>query len=233
MAHPFAQANFGFSVLGARTLYWGGCAWDSFAIPHLVPHEPRVVVATTCPTCDRALAWVVETTRPPEATSSSVFAVPAARAMGATSLPRVRTSASSARSRASSSGREGETNPSGQSSISPPCGACRRTGTEGVLTPTTGVVNRQRLPTTSDRSEFRRRSGRSSLSAVRPRALPVAAVRPGRHEPGVAAADARRREPAVIVLQAQSTQPGVVAVVDGAQLHNDADGAVRADGRAV
>lgn len=80
MAHPFAQANFGFSVLGARTLYWGGCAWDSFAIPHLVPHEPRVVVATTCPTCDRALAWVVETTRPPEGDELVRFAVPAARA---------------------------------------------------------------------------------------------------------------------------------------------------------
>src|SRR5262245_4073869 len=26
MAHPFASAPFGFSVMGKRTLWWGGCA---------------------------------------------------------------------------------------------------------------------------------------------------------------------------------------------------------------
>src|SRR5690348_15493810 len=40
MAHPFASVPLGFSVMGRRTLWWGGCAWDSFAIPHLVPDEP-------------------------------------------------------------------------------------------------------------------------------------------------------------------------------------------------
>jgi hypothetical protein len=41
-AHPFASINLGFSVMGERTLWWGGCAWDSFAIPRLVPGEPSV-----------------------------------------------------------------------------------------------------------------------------------------------------------------------------------------------
>src|SRR4051812_9981310 len=42
LAHPFGAIDFGFSVKGARTLWWGGCVWDSFAIPHLVPGEPSV-----------------------------------------------------------------------------------------------------------------------------------------------------------------------------------------------
>lgn len=41
MAHPFASIPFGFSVMGERTIWWGGCAWDSFAIPNLVPDEPE------------------------------------------------------------------------------------------------------------------------------------------------------------------------------------------------
>ena len=32
MAHPFTTVNLGFSVMGERNLWWGGCAWDSFAI---------------------------------------------------------------------------------------------------------------------------------------------------------------------------------------------------------
>lgn len=35
MAHPFATTPLGFSVMGHDTLWWGGCAWDAFAIPHL------------------------------------------------------------------------------------------------------------------------------------------------------------------------------------------------------
>jgi len=27
MAHPFAAIPLGFSVMGHRTLWWGGCAW--------------------------------------------------------------------------------------------------------------------------------------------------------------------------------------------------------------
>jgi len=47
MAHPFTAVNLGFSVMGGKTLWWGGCAWDSFAIPHLVTDEPSVLIATT------------------------------------------------------------------------------------------------------------------------------------------------------------------------------------------
>jgi len=65
MAHPFATVPLGFSVMGAQTLWWGGCAWDAFAIPHLVPHEPSVLVATTCPGCGTAHAFVVQRDDPP------------------------------------------------------------------------------------------------------------------------------------------------------------------------
>jgi len=41
MAHPFAAVPLGFSVMGPKTLWWGGCAWDSFALPHLVPDAPE------------------------------------------------------------------------------------------------------------------------------------------------------------------------------------------------
>ena len=79
MAHPFSAVNLGFSVMGRRTLWWGGCAWDSFAIPHLVPDEPSVLVATTCPGCGTALAWVVRRDAPPAGDEVAHFLVPAAR----------------------------------------------------------------------------------------------------------------------------------------------------------
>lgn len=60
MAHPFAAVPLGFSVMGRETLWWGGCAWDAFALAHLLPDEPDVLVATRCPGCDGALAWVVD-----------------------------------------------------------------------------------------------------------------------------------------------------------------------------
>lgn len=47
-----ATRSFGFSVMGPDTLWWGGCAWDAFAIPNLVPDSPSVLVATTCPACN-------------------------------------------------------------------------------------------------------------------------------------------------------------------------------------
>src|SRR6476659_8611353 len=65
MAHPFTTVNLGFSVMGERNLWWGGCAWDSFAIPNLVKDEPSVLVATTCPACRRPLAWTVTRSGPP------------------------------------------------------------------------------------------------------------------------------------------------------------------------
>ena len=79
LAHPFATVSFGFAVMGERTLWWGGCAWDSFAIPHLVPAEPVVLVSTRCPGCDAALAWVVSREGPPEGDEVAHFLVPMAQ----------------------------------------------------------------------------------------------------------------------------------------------------------
>jgi hypothetical protein len=79
LAHPFATRNFGFSVMGARTLWWGGCAWDAFAIPHLVPDEPSALVATTCPACGTPLAWTVERSAPPGGPGVAHFLVPVER----------------------------------------------------------------------------------------------------------------------------------------------------------
>lgn len=79
MAHPFATVPLGFSVMGGRTLWWGGCAWDSFALPSLLPDEPEVLVATRCPGCGRALAWTVGRDGPPDGTEVAHFLVPAAR----------------------------------------------------------------------------------------------------------------------------------------------------------
>jgi hypothetical protein len=76
MAHPFATVPLGFSVMGRSTLWWGGCVWDSFAIPHLVSGEPEVLVATTCPACGRAHAWVVGRDGPPIGEQVAHFLVP-------------------------------------------------------------------------------------------------------------------------------------------------------------
>jgi hypothetical protein len=78
LAHPFATVPMGFSVMGRRTLWWGGCAWDSFALPHLLPDEPDVLVASRCPGCDTALAWVVARDSPPEGQEVAHFLVPMA-----------------------------------------------------------------------------------------------------------------------------------------------------------
>ena len=79
MAHPFASIPLGFSVMGRETLWWGGCAWDSFALPHLLTDEPDVLVATRCRGCDAALAWVVRRDAPPAGGEVAHFLVPAAR----------------------------------------------------------------------------------------------------------------------------------------------------------
>jgi hypothetical protein len=79
LAHPFSSVPLGFSVMGSRTLWWGGCAWDAFALPHLVPDEPEVLVATRCPGCGRALSWVVERSAPPAGEELAHFLVPVAR----------------------------------------------------------------------------------------------------------------------------------------------------------
>jgi hypothetical protein len=79
LAHPFASISFGFSVMGSRTLYWGGCAWDAFAIPHLVDAEPSALVATQCPACGTAHAWVVDRSGPPAGDQVVHFPTEAAR----------------------------------------------------------------------------------------------------------------------------------------------------------
>lgn len=79
MAHPFAAVPLGFSVMGANTLWWGGCAWDSFAMAHLLTWEPSLLVATTCPACSTAHAWNVDRTAPPSGEQVAHFLVPAAR----------------------------------------------------------------------------------------------------------------------------------------------------------
>ncbi len=78
MAHPFASVPLGFSVMGGSTLWWGGCAWDSFAIPHLCPDDPEVLVATQCPGCGKPLAWVVNRESPPIGDEVAHFLVPMA-----------------------------------------------------------------------------------------------------------------------------------------------------------
>jgi hypothetical protein len=78
MAHPFSSVPLGFSVMGRRTLWWGGCAWDSFAIAHLLPEEPSVLVASTCPACGTAHAWVVGRDEPPRGDQVAHFLTPVA-----------------------------------------------------------------------------------------------------------------------------------------------------------
>jgi hypothetical protein len=79
MAHPFASMPLGFAVMGQHALWWGGCAWDSFAIPHLVPDEPEALVSTRCPGCGKALAWVVGRAGAPGGEEVAHFLVPMAR----------------------------------------------------------------------------------------------------------------------------------------------------------
>lgn len=79
LAHPFGTRSFGFSVMSADTLWWGGCCWDSFAIPHLVPGAAPVIVASSCPACARPLAWRVDTDAGPEGAEVAHFLVPVSR----------------------------------------------------------------------------------------------------------------------------------------------------------
>jgi hypothetical protein len=79
MAHPFSAVPLGFAVMGTQTLWWGGCAWDSFALPHLLAGEDEVLVATRCPACQRPHAWNVGRERPPDGDQVAHFLIPAAR----------------------------------------------------------------------------------------------------------------------------------------------------------
>jgi hypothetical protein len=76
LAHPFATRSFRFSVMGPHTLWWGGCAWDAFAIPDLVPDSPSVLIATTCPACATPHAWTVTNQAPPAGDQVAHFLVP-------------------------------------------------------------------------------------------------------------------------------------------------------------
>jgi hypothetical protein len=78
MAHPFSAIPLGFAVMGTSTLWWGGCAWDSFALPHLLDTDPEVLVATRCPGCDAPHAWVVGRDQPPPGEQVAHFLVPVA-----------------------------------------------------------------------------------------------------------------------------------------------------------
>jgi hypothetical protein len=78
MAHPFSATPLGFSVMGRATLWWGGCAWDAFALPHLLPDEREVLVSTRCPACGAPHAWVVDSDGPPPGDEVAHFLVPAA-----------------------------------------------------------------------------------------------------------------------------------------------------------
>ncbi len=79
MAHPFSAVPLGFAVMGSATLWWGGCAWDSFAMPHVLRAEPEVLVSTRCPGCGAALAWVVGREQSPAGGELAHFLVPAAQ----------------------------------------------------------------------------------------------------------------------------------------------------------
>lgn len=78
MAHPFSSIPLGFSVMGQSTLWWGGCAWDSFALPHILPGDDEVLIATHCPNCSRAHAWSVNNQKPPEGAQVAHFLTPTA-----------------------------------------------------------------------------------------------------------------------------------------------------------
>jgi hypothetical protein len=58
MAHPWAAVPLGFVVSSSTQKWWGGCAWDSFAIPMLAG-EP-CLVATHCPGCGEPIALDVD-----------------------------------------------------------------------------------------------------------------------------------------------------------------------------
>ena len=78
MAHPFSAVPMGFAVMGRSTLWWGGCSWDSFAMAHLLTDEDDLLVATRCPGCGRAGAWVVNRTAAPVGEWLAHFLVPVA-----------------------------------------------------------------------------------------------------------------------------------------------------------
>jgi hypothetical protein len=79
MAHPFSAVPMGFSVMARDALWWGGCAWDSFALPQLLPGQGPMLVATRCPACERPHTWNISNVAPPEGDQVAHFLVPVER----------------------------------------------------------------------------------------------------------------------------------------------------------
>jgi len=77
MAHPWATAPMGFVVASAQQKWWGGCAWDSFAIPALV--GATCLVATHCPGCGTPIALDVAPDEPPAGDQVAHLLVPVPR----------------------------------------------------------------------------------------------------------------------------------------------------------
>ena len=79
MAHPFSSVPLGFSVMGENMLWWGGCAWDSFALPHILEVESPMLVSTRCPNCSQPHSWNVGRMVPPTGSQVAHFLVPVSR----------------------------------------------------------------------------------------------------------------------------------------------------------
>ncbi len=76
MAHPFSSVPLGFSVMGEHTLWWGGCAWDSFALPKFLEAQSPLLVSTRCPNCSAPHSWSVDRLVPPTGSQVAHFLVP-------------------------------------------------------------------------------------------------------------------------------------------------------------
>ena len=165
MAHPFTTVNLGFSVMGERNLWWGGCAWDSFAIPNLVKDEPSVLVATTCPACRRPLAWTVTRAGPPEGPEVAHFLVPMDKVWNDV-VYGCSTSASFVQRTACRTGSPAPATHTATSWISPRCGAWRPAGTADASTAPISARTLRAPPITSVASACRGPSGGSTTDVV-------------------------------------------------------------------
>jgi hypothetical protein len=141
LAHPFATRSFGYSVMSDRTLWWGGCCWDAFAIPHLVPGCDSVIVAGSCPACQRALTWRVATTGPPTGPERAHFLVPTAR-MWEDVIHTCSNQMLSATTPASMPGWPGPDAPRGIAWTWRHCGDSRRVGTPAAWIAATNAAGR-------------------------------------------------------------------------------------------
>jgi hypothetical protein len=76
MAHPFSAAPMSFVVRGeCDSLWWGGCAWDSFGIVAAVGEE--LAIETQCPCCRTELRYTAgPETAPAGAPDGAVVRVP-------------------------------------------------------------------------------------------------------------------------------------------------------------